>query len=249
MKFIKVAIIIITMVICSFTVNLCAFATQTHNTDVTLTIEDMAYILTIPSNTALATDGTTTALTNGLTVSNGKLALGRRLDITVSSGNSWKLKNETATTNKEISYALYANATDLNSNTLWSFTRDEANTANPGTTKQIYAAPKVNEVYLAEAGTYKDVITFTAEIHTSLYPLQSEDRTFTVELNVEGCATWQDVASKAENLAIGINNRGGYYQMYYVKDSVQYEAFDAATGTYLDTQKAYSPSDSIYLHK
>ena len=247
-KFMK-RLIAVTMAMSVFFVGKNILASQTHDTDVTLTIDDMVYTLTIPSNTSLPTDGTTIALTNGLTVSDGKLGLGRRLDITISSKNNWKLKDETATINNQISYALYANETDVNSNTLWSFTRDEANTANSGTTKQIYAAAQINEVYLADAGTYKDIITFTASVESSYYPLQSNDRLVFLNLNIEDCTTWYDTTLKPENTAQGLYYHDGYSQMSVTHNGKTYYAWDPATDNILNTDSPIDPSAGIYLRQ
>lgn len=244
----KIIAIVTTLAICLVVLDLQSFAAQTHNTDVTLTIEDMVYTLTIPSNTSLPTDGATIALTNGLTVSGGKLALGRKLDVTVTSANGWILKDDASTTNRTITYGLYANQNDVNTNTLWSYTRDEANSVT-GTTKQIYAAAQINEVYLADSGTYKDVITFTAQINSSVYPLQSDDRTVSVDVNVEGCTTWYDIASKTENHNIGFSGNNSSYPMCYTKDGTTYYVLDSATDRYVDLTKTYDPSERMYLHK
>lgn len=140
-----------------------AYATgSSGTTEVSLTLSPKnTYTLTVPAKTALNSDGTVTELTNGIKITDGDLADGKKLTVTATSQNSWALTAEDVDTT--ISYALYSDDAAETGATSWEFTQAEAN-ADEGTTKSVYAKPDATALSAAKSGEYSDVITFTAAV-------------------------------------------------------------------------------------
>ena len=139
-----------------------AFAESSNTTTVSLTVAPTnTYTMTVPAKTTLDSEGAVTELTNGIKITNGDLADGKKLTVTATSQNSWTLTADGETTG--ISYALYSDSTAATAATSWEFTQAEANAA-AGATKKVYAKVNATDVGAAKPGEYSDVITFTAAV-------------------------------------------------------------------------------------
>ena len=138
-----------------------AFAESSNTTTVSLTVAPTnTYTMTVPAKTTLDSEGAVTELTNGIKITNGDLADGKKLTVTATSQNSWTLTAEGVTGG--IGYTLYSDAGTTEA-TSWEFTQAEANAA-AGATKKVYAKVNTTDVGTAKPGEYSDVITFTATV-------------------------------------------------------------------------------------
>ena len=165
-----------------------------NTTTVSLTVEPKnTYTLTVPSATTVAADGTVTALANGLKVSDGTLADGKKVSVTASSGHEWNLVDATGAVSTKIGYGLYAEEAAATNVTSWEFSKDEAN-ADGGTTKQIYLKPVADDISKAKAATYTDTITFQAVVGDAVAAAKVS---FTIEetsYSVDPGTTWAEFA-------------------------------------------------------
>ena len=133
---------------------------------VDFTIKDASYTITIPATLKVADAGWNDA--GGITAK-GEIAEDKKLTVTATSANEWKL---TKTGQQEtIAYKLaesgdstttYAGATEK---TVWDFSVDEL--AKQGGTNKTMGAV-VEEYINKPAGDYADTVTFTAEIRSLL---------------------------------------------------------------------------------
>ena len=112
---------------------------------------DTSYTLTIPS--VLNVSGSGWNATDGISAT-GTLADGKKLTVTASSDNSFKLKSG----NNEVGYTLATASTDTEATTFWTFDSlsDTATNKAMGIIVEDYSSKP--------AGTYTDTVTFTASV-------------------------------------------------------------------------------------
>ena len=148
----------------TFAAGVPALATEADNknqTTISVTVAPRnTYTLSVPATTEISADGSATQLTNGITITNGELAEGKKLTVTASTTSGWKMSADDVGTT--IGYALYSDA-GTTAATSWEFSQEEANKEN-GTTKDVYAKATAEDLKTAKAGTYSDVITFEASV-------------------------------------------------------------------------------------
>ena len=116
---------------------------------------DSTYTITIPSTLTVANSGWND--TEGISAT-GTLASGKKLTVTASSANSFKLKSG----NNEVGYTLATASTDTEATTSWEFTElsDTAAIKPMGIIVENYDGKP--------AGTYQDTVTFTAKVEDNL---------------------------------------------------------------------------------
>ena len=166
-----------------------------NTTTVSLTVEPKnTYTLTVPSATTVAADGTVTALANGLKVSDGTLADGKKVSVTASSGHEWNLVDATGAVSTKIGYGLYAEEAAATNVTSWEFSKDEAN-ADGGTTKQIYLKPVADDISKAKAATYTDTITFQAVVGDAAVASQVSFTINGTSYSMDAGTTWSTFAA------------------------------------------------------
>ena len=112
---------------------------------------DSTYNLTIPSTLTVANSGWNA--TDGISAT-GSLASGKKLTVTASSVNSFKLKSG----NNEVGYTLATASTDTAATTSWEFTE----LSSTATKKDMGII--VEDYSTKPAGTYQDTVTFTAKV-------------------------------------------------------------------------------------
>ena len=112
---------------------------------------DSTYTLTIPSTLTVANSGWNA--TDGISAT-GSLASGKKLTVTASSVNSFKLKSG----NNEVGYTLATASTDTAATTSWEFTE----LSSTATKKDMGII--VEDYSTKPAGTYQDTVTFTAKV-------------------------------------------------------------------------------------
>ena len=112
---------------------------------------DTSYTLTIPST--LTVSGSGWNATDGISAT-GTLADGKKLTVTASSVNSFKLKSG----NNEVGYTLATASTDTAATTSWEFTE----LSSTATKKDMGII--VEDYSTKPAGTYQDTVTFTAKV-------------------------------------------------------------------------------------
>ena len=112
---------------------------------------DTSYTLTIPSTLTVADKGWNA--TDGISAT-GTLTSGKKLTVTASSENSFKLKSG----NNEVGYTLATASTDTEATTFWTFDSlsDTATNKAMGIIVEDYSSKP--------AGTYTDTVTFTASV-------------------------------------------------------------------------------------
>ena len=133
----------------------------------TLADGDTGYILTIPSTLTVANSGWNA--TDGISAT-GTLASGKKLTVTASSENSFKLKSG----NNEVGYTLATASTDTAATTSWEFTELSSTATKKG------MGIIVDDYSTKPAGTYQNTVTFTAKV---------EDAAITVTINQ---SDWRD---------------------------------------------------------
>ena len=116
---------------------------------------DTSYTLTIPST--LTVSGSGWNATDGISAT-GTLADGKKLTVTASSVNSFKLKSG----NNEVGYTLATASTDTAATTSWEFTE----LSSTATKKDMGII--VEDYSSMPAGTYQDTVTFTASVEDNL---------------------------------------------------------------------------------
>ena len=116
---------------------------------------DTSYTLTIPSTLSVANSGWNA--TDGISAT-GTLASGKKLTVTASSANSFKLKSG----NNEVGYKLATASTDTEATTSWEFTE----LSSTATKKDMGII--VEDYSSMPAGTYQDTVTFTASVEDNL---------------------------------------------------------------------------------
>ena len=112
---------------------------------------DSSYTLTIPSTLTVANSGWNDA--GGISAT-GTLESGKKLTVTASSANSFKLKSG----NNEVGYKLATASTDTEATTSWEFTE----LSSTATKKDMGII--VEDYSSKPAGTYQDTVTFTASV-------------------------------------------------------------------------------------
>ncbi len=142
-----------------------------NTTTVSVTVAPKnTYTMTVPANTTLNSDGTAKELTNGIKITDGTLEEGKKLIVTATSTTGWEM---TATgLDTTIGYGLYYDEAAETEATSWEFTQEEANNAG-GSTKNVYVKANTADIENAAAGTYSDVITFTAEVKDAKVAVES----------------------------------------------------------------------------
>ena len=116
---------------------------------------DTSYTLTIPSTLSVANSGWNA--TDGISAT-GTLTSGKKLTVTASSENSFKLKSG----NNEVGYKLATASTDTEATTSWEFTE----LSSTATKKDMGII--VEDYSSMPAGTYQDTVTFTASVEDNL---------------------------------------------------------------------------------
>ena len=114
-----------------------------------------SYTITIPSTLNVANSGWNA--TDGISAT-GTLARGKKLTVTASSANSFKLKSG----NNEVGYKLATASTDPTATTSWTFD----SLSSTATTKPMGII--VEEYINKPAGEYTDTVTFTAEVENAV---------------------------------------------------------------------------------
>ena len=117
--------------------------------------DNSTYTLTIPSTLSVAKSGWNA--TSGISAT-GMLASGKKLTVTASSANSFKLKSG----NNEVGYKLATASTDTEATTSWEFTE----LSSTATKKDMGII--VEDYSSMPAGTYQDTVTFTASVEDNL---------------------------------------------------------------------------------
>lgn len=112
------------------------------------------YTLTIPSALTVANSGWN--VTDGISAT-GALNSGKKLTVTASSNGEFALVNQSDNTQK-VSYKLAAASTDTEATTSWEFTE----LSSTATTKPMGII--VEDYSSMPAGTYQDIVTFTAAV-------------------------------------------------------------------------------------
>ena len=121
---------------------------------------DTSYTLTIPSTLSVANSGWNA--TDGISAT-GTLASGKKLTVTASSANSFKLKSG----NNEVGYTLATASTDTEATTSWTFD----SLSDTATKKDMGII--VDDYSTKPAGTYQDTVTFTAKVENAGIPVSS----------------------------------------------------------------------------
>ena len=116
---------------------------------------DTTYTITIPSTLTVADKGWNA--TDGISAT-GSLASGKKLTVTASSANSFKLKSG----NNEVGYKLATASTDTEATTSWIFD----SLSSTATKKDMGII--VEDYSNKPAGTYQDTVTFTASVEDNL---------------------------------------------------------------------------------
>ena len=142
---------------------------------------DISYTLTIPST--LTVSGSGWNATDGISAS-GTLASGKKLTVTASSENSFKLKSG----NNEVGYTLATASTDTEATTSWTFDSlsDTATNKAMGIIVEDYSNKP--------AGTYQDTVTFTAKVEDNLVSftiMRDVNRNSSGNYTVAPDTTWQ----------------------------------------------------------
>ena len=121
---------------------------------------DSTYTLTIPSE--LTVSGSGWNATSGISAT-GELATGKKLTVTATSANSFKLKSGS----NEVGYTLATASTDTEATTSWTFDSlsDTATNKAMGIIVEDYSS--------MPAGTYTDTVTFTARWRSPNLPQKS----------------------------------------------------------------------------
>ena len=112
---------------------------------------DTSYTLTIPSELTVANSGWNA--TSGISAT-GTLASGKKLTVTASSANSFKLKSG----DNSVGYKLATASTDTEATTSWTFD----SLSSTATKKDMGII--VEDYNSKPAGTYQDTVTFTAKV-------------------------------------------------------------------------------------
>ena len=164
---------------------------------------DTSYTLTIPS--VLNVSGSGWNATEGISAT-GTLADGKKLTVTASSENSFKLKQG----NNEVGYTLATASTDTEATTFWTFDSlsDTATNKAMGIIVEDYSSKP--------AGTYTDTVTFTASVEDAKSAaetpniaqadctfspsngkstLSNSNITTSMEYSADNGMTWTDVTS------------------------------------------------------
>ncbi|GEM_PF-7011588 len=193
-----------------------AFA-ETKETDVSLTKEptvDELYIVTIPATLTVDNSGWN-ALGTGIKAEKAPKAgtndtfldfdPAKKVNITATSANDWKLKSDEAA--KTVGYTLKSASTDAAAVTTWDFLANEI--TQDGTTKTAGIDVNADDYDAAPAGTYTDKITFTISVVDDVRTLTIKGFTTTMEpiytvddMTVEyiNGQTWDDMVQKYDGL-------------------------------------------------
>lgn len=174
---------------------------------------DTSYTLTIPSTLTVANSGWNA--TDGISAT-GTLASGKKLTVTASSANSFKLKSGS----NEVGYTLATASTDTTATTSWTFDSLSSTAA----TKPMGII--VEDYSSKPAGTYTDTVTFTAKVEDAKAAAEKPDIaqadctfspsngtstlsnaniTTSMEYSADNGTTWADVTSNGSiaSLAAG----------------------------------------------
>lgn len=116
---------------------------------------DTSYTLTIPSTLSVANSGWNA--TSGISAT-GTLASGKKLTVTASSANSFKLKSG----DNSVGYKLATASTDTEATTSWTFD----SLSSTATKKDMGII--VEDYSTKPAGTYQDTVTFTAKVENAV---------------------------------------------------------------------------------
>ena len=166
---------------------------------------DTSYTLTIPSTLTVANSGWNA--TDGISAT-GELASGKKLTVTAASANSWALKSG----DNSVGYNL-ATATGTYSSSAtpasWEFTE----LSNTAATQPMGII--VENYDDKPAGTYQDVVTFTASVEDAkqLYSITLTGPYSKATLVIEYYEgdTWNDMAAKYPTYIKIYNDRAAFY--------------------------------------
>lgn len=132
---------------------------EDNTTEVNYTVSE-SYEFTVPATTTIASDAT--VLTNGVAITKNSIAVGKKLQISVASTNSWNLKLVDGTDNDKLAYTA-----SLDSST-WAAIANNAvvleKAAGTIGSQNLYAKLTSAAGNETKAGTYKDTLTFTAAV-------------------------------------------------------------------------------------
>lgn len=120
------------------------------------------YTLTIPSTLTVSDKGWN-ALNGGIKASAENFDSTKKLTVTASSTNNFKLKSG----NNEVSYTLKNSNDDSSATTSWEFDSGDLS----GNGKTINAGIDVEDYSSKPAGTYQDTVTFTASVGSASVPV------------------------------------------------------------------------------
>ena len=173
------------------------------------------YTITIPSTLTVANSGWNA--TGGISAT-GTLASGKKLTVTASSANSFKLKSG----NNEVGYTLATASTDTEATTSWEFTE----LSNTAATQPMGII--VENYDNKPAGTYQDTVTFTAAMENAGIPVTS------VTIN-NAPAEALFVNSTGTLTATVLPNDATDKTVTWSSDNPNHVKIDAATGEYIVT--------------
>lgn len=186
------------------------------------------YIMIIPTLTAMNSDGTATALSDGLTIKCENQT--KDVEVELTEENDWHLTSDITTTT--IGYGVYGSDSysDTTKITKVDFTKAEIMQKDEvgvvvGTTKDLFVRPDAADLEAAEGGMYSGSITFTATLKA--YGTDGTDGS-----NVAGVAivakdghAWASIAENNENVRLDgnglveVRNSSGVWKSLYVGSS------------------------------
>jgi len=153
-KLLTVLVSVLMALTCTATV----FA-DNNTTEVNYTVSE-SYEFTVPATTTIASDAT--VLTNGVAITKNSIAVGKKLQISVASTNSWNLKLVNGTDNDKLAYEASKD------NTTWSALANNAVVLEKATgetgSQALYGKLTGSVGASTKAGVYKDTLTFTAAV-------------------------------------------------------------------------------------
>ena len=183
---------------------------------------DTSYTLTIPSTLSVANSGWNDA--GGISAT-GKLASGKKLTVTASSENSFKLKSG----NNEVGYKLATTPEDTEATTSWTFD----SLSSTATKKDMGII--VEDYRTKPAGTYQDIVTFTAKVEDAaiVYPFGfskqawwGNPETGEIEVPANFVSVSQTDAKAAADVEKTSANAPGYVCIYALEGG-QYKWIDS----------------------
>ena len=134
-----------------------AATTTTSSTTVSLTVDSAPYTITIPTALTVSKTGWN-PIDTGIKAEGSSFPENSKLTVTATSQYGWNLYLDAT---HKIGYTLKEKESDTSATTSWEFTSAELR-ASGG--KTVTAGVAVNDYSSAAPGTYRDVVTFKAEV-------------------------------------------------------------------------------------